>query len=243
MIIALLVSLACNGQGNIYRQLKGTIDSSWIKSIEELEKTKPSYFNNINSESVFISQLEISGYGVPFSWDSDFSILNFLMKKDSIVDIYEDGKADVVYLGTKLIWPNQKTVLLYIEDEIRNSVITDWYMIGNSECPAMQLFPNLNFEQWYRPPSPVRNTSKGIAIFPYPSDVTTIKEKEIKLKSKNGNSIRGNAYDLNNDQIPDVFIYQEPEFDENDAKQTSLFINLNGSWILKSNQLYETKCF
>jgi hypothetical protein len=243
LILVLLAGIVCQGQTNIYDILKDSIDNSWIKPSEELTSTKPSYFNSINSQNIFISPLEVSGYGVPFSWDSDLSILKFLSAKDSTIVIKTGKEANSEYLGTKITWNNNKTALLFLDNEINKSFMTDWYLFGRSECPKMHLFPLVNFEELYKSPFPMKNDSKGIVLFPAPPNIKTISESRIKLYSKGGNSLLGTAYDLNNDQIQDVFIYQDSEFDRNGAKQKTLYINLNGTWVRKWNHLYETKCF
>jgi hypothetical protein len=230
-------------QSNIYNRLKDSVNITWITPLEQLENTKPSYFNKTNSQLVFISPLEISGYGTPFSNDCDLSVLKFLSPQDSTIVVNTGKEADSFYLGTKIKWKEKIPALLYINSKIKNSSITDWYLFGKSECPKFSLFPTLNFEELYQLDSPEKNDSEGIALFPSPNDISIIKEATVELKSKTGNRFWGKAYDLNNDEIQDVFIYRDTDYDSNGKRQQKLYINVEGKWVIKWNNLEETRCF
>jgi hypothetical protein len=76
----------------------------------------------------------------------------------------------------------------------------------------------------------ITNNIQGLTILPYNENIK-IKSTETEMTTKNGKTIKGIGYDIDNDAILDIFSYNE-EIDET-TNYTRLYINVSGQWKCK----------
>ncbi|GAB1308609.1 hypothetical protein KH5_12920 [Urechidicola sp. KH5] len=239
IILSLLISGACFGQQNVYEEISKTVNSDWISTNPDLENTDSSFFNNLSSETSFVVPIKISGLSIPFSWDCDLSILKFLLSQDSNISIKKGKDADSNYLGIKIDWTEKKSSLIYLNNKFYNASIDNWYLFGQTDCPGTILFPVLNFDKLFDVQDARTNNLNGIAIIPYNSNISQIIETETQLLTTDKKEISGTGYDLNSDDILDVFIYYETLDDEGMTGYKRMYLNVDGRWICKWSEYYE----
>lgn len=226
-------------QNNIYNELKKSVYSEWITANPKFNKTKPSYFNNVNSEKYFVAPLQISGLNVPFTWDSDLSILKFLTTKDTNFSVKKGVNADKIFQGTKIQWTKPESALIWIQENTYKSAIANWYLFGANDCPGTHLFPLINFEKIFELENARVNRLRGIVIIPFNEEIKKITSSKIELTTVDGSKLKGTGYDINNDNILDVFSYYESLGDEGMTGYRRLYLNINGIWTSKWSEYYE----
>lgn len=239
LVITLVISNICLAQENVLKELSNTVESSWIKTSPQLKQTKSSFFTRENSKTTFVVPVKISGLGVPFTWDCDLSILNFLLNKDESITIKKGIEADPNYKGVRINWTKKQNSLLWIDGELYESTIDNWYLFGLNDCPGTYTFPVLNFTKQYDVPNARTNSQSGIAIFPARPYITDIERIETKLITEGQEKVNGTGFDLNNDQIIDVFIFMEWLDEEQMTGYKRLYMNVDGNWVFKWSELYE----
>jgi len=237
IILSILISSICYGQQNIYEEIKNSVDNEWISTNTNFKKTKSSYFNKENSEASFVFPIQISGLNVPFTWDCDLSILRFLLSQDKDFSVRRGKEADSNYLGTRINWIEKKSSLIWLNDKIYNASVDNWYLFGQTDCVGNLVFPVLNFAKLLDSPNANAN---GIAIIPYDPNISQIKETKAKLITTDEKEINGTAFDLNNDSILDVFIYEMND-DKSWTSYKRMYVNISGSWICKWSE-YDEEC-
>jgi len=229
----------CNGQTKDISELKKSVDQSWLAENPLLQKTKASFFTETNHLNFLILDLNFSGKSIPFIWDCDFSVLNFLSKKEFIIEKKNNQFNNQNYITTNIKWIEKINGLLWFEDKIYQSKIDNWHLEDYFDCPGTISFPNLNFEKVFDLKNARTNTKRGLAIIPFTSEIQNIKRNEIELTSGTGKLMKGVGYDLNKDNIIDVFIHYEKLDDEGFTGYKRLYININGNWTCKWVEYYE----
>jgi hypothetical protein len=210
--------------------LKKTVDQKWIRQNPSLNKTKSSFFNKDNESKYFVGLLQISGQSVPFTWDDNLSLLQFLLTLDYEINIKRGIVADENFKGTKIAWDRSINGLIWFNDKAYKTTVDNWHLFGFTDCPGTIIFPNLSFNKVTEIPDAITNNIKGLTILPYNKNIK-IKRYNTTIKTKSSKTIKGIGYDLNNDSIIDIFTYNEV-IDESTG-YTRLYINVSGQWICK----------
>ena len=135
--------------------------------------------------------------------------------------------ADENFLGTRIFWSQKQKGLVWFNDQSYEAEVNNWHLAETTECPGTIIFPTCSFTQVTEIPNARFNNISGLAIFPCDKSIR-IKSKSIVLKTMEGVSIEGIGFDLNDDKIYDVFIYDE-DIDES-AGYTRLYLNVDGKW-------------
>lgn len=238
ILLSFIVSF-CFGQHNVLDELNRTVNSTWITDNPELERTEASFFDEDNSKTSFVVPIKISGLSIPFTWDCDLSILDFLVSQDTEISIKKGKEADPNFLGTKIKWSNKKSALIWIDQKFYHAQIDNWYLFGQTECPGTNLFPALSFDKLFDLKDAVTNNLNGIAIIPYNPDIDHITRSNVQLLTTNKRELNGTGYDLNSDNILDVFIHYESLNEEGTRGYKRLYLNVEGSWNCKWSEYYE----
>lgn len=220
----------------IISDFKKKIDQKWIRQNPELSINKTSFFNKNNESKYYIGNLQISGKGQPFTWDDNLSFLTFLLTLDNKTTIKHGIYADKIYKGTKIAWTKNINGLIWFNKNTYKVSIDNWYLFGINDCTGNIIFPNVSFKKFIKIPNVISNNIEGLTIVPY---IENIKIKSVKtfVKTKNGKTLNGIGYDLNNDSILDIFSYDET-IDETTI-YTRLYINVDGKWKCKWVNLNE----
>lgn len=221
---------ARNNRQELIDSLKKEVDQSWISENPVLGETKSSYFTNENENNYFIGVLQVSGYGVPFTWDANLSLLQFMLTSNNNATIKRGAAADSVYKGIKIAWDKNISALIWFDDNTYNATVDNWHLFESTECPGTIIFPNLSFEKVVDVPNATTNDIDGLTIIPYAENIT-VKSSDTALETASKKEINGTGYDLNDDDILDVFSYTE-EIDEI-TNYTRLYLNVNGQWKCK----------
>lgn len=210
--------------------LKKIIGNKWVKQNPVFEPTQPSFFTKENENSYFICPLQISGLDIPFVWDDNFTLVDFLLAQNSNTTLKKGIKADKDYKGTKIIWNQTIDGLIWLDNKTYKSAITDWYVIEDTDCPGTISFPSVSFQKINTVTESSVVNPNGLVIIPYREN-SKIKSSEAEIKDKNGKTIQGTGYDINGDSIPDIFTYIETV--EEMAVYKRLYINVSGQWKCK----------
>lgn len=219
-----------SSQQEIIDSLKKTIDQKWIRQNPALNTTKSSFFNNNNESKYFVGLLQMSGQSIPFTWDDNLSLLQFLLTLENETNIKHGIAADENFNGTKIAWRKNINALIWFNDKAYKATVDNWHLFGFTECPGTIIFPNLIFKKVIEIPNAITNNILGLTILPYNENIK-IKSTETTMTIESGKTIKGIGYDLNIDAIFDIFSYNE-EIDETTG-YTRLYINVNGQWICK----------
>jgi hypothetical protein len=206
--------------------LKSKVDQDWIKPNPSFKGSQPSFFNHDNEHNYYIGLMQISGQEIPFINDDDLSLLQFLLRNDSDILVLIATEADQ-QTGTLIFWNKMQAGMLWFNDKSYLSIINNWNLAETMECPGTIIFPALYFRDEVKIPNAKFNDISGLAIFPYDTNISIV-NKQLVLKTLDGVSIQGSGYDLNQDKISDVFIYDE-DIDES-SSYTRLFLNVDGKW-------------
>ena len=239
-ILLLTILIACgqkpktdksvSNQQETVDSLKKTVDQKWIRQNPTLNKTKSSFFNKDNESKYFVGFLQISGQSVPFTWDDNLSLLQFLLTLDNEINIKRGIAADENFKGTKIAWDRSINGLIWFNDKAYKATVDNWYLFGFTECPGTIIFPNLSFKKVADIPNAITNNINGLTILPY-NENFKIKSTETALTTESGKTIKGIGYDIDNDAVFDIFSYNE-EIDET-TNYTRLYLNINGQWKCK----------
>ncbi|RDV13177.1 hypothetical protein DXT99_20740 [Pontibacter diazotrophicus] len=231
------LTATANAQTDIYSYLKDSLATDWVRENPELTETEVSYFNKERAEKYFVAPIQISGYSTPFAWDSNLSILRFLISKDDSIEVLRGTAADPNYEGIKITWKQGLSGLIWFDNTAYEAPVKHWWIIKKSECPGNITFPTLSFEKQFEVPNAISNNLEGLAIIPFNSEFKKIKVSNVSMKIKNGILLNGKAYDINSDGIIDVFLYDE-EIDET-TTYSRLYLNVDGKWESKHVKLDE----
>ena len=217
-------------QQEIIDSLKKTVNQKWIRQNPELNSTKSSFFSKDNESKYFVGLLQISGQSVPFTWDDNLSLLQFILTLDNETNIKKGVAADTKFKGTKIAWEKNINGLVWFNDKAYKATVDNWHLFGFTECPGTIIFPNLSFKKLANIPNAITNNIQGLTILPYNENIK-IKSTETSITTVNGKTIKGIGYDIDNDAILDIFSYSE-EIDET-TNYTRLYINVSGQWKCK----------
>ena len=239
LILIFLTTILSYGQGDnvsssgdkyyhLYDSIKGAVNSKWLRNNPKLLTTQRSYFKKDSNIKYYVGLLYISGNSIPFTWDDDLSLLNFLLAKDKKGTIAKEASPDLIYHVLKISWDQPVSGLIWFNETIYQANIRYWHFSQYNECPGTLSFPSLSFEKVADIPNAIMNNIEGLFIFPYLDDITKIYRKEVSLKTSGGNTISGKGYDVNGDGINDIFTYSE-KIDES-TWYTRLYINIEGTW-------------
>jgi hypothetical protein len=217
-------------QQELVDSLKKKVDQKWIIENPSLKPTKSSFFNKNNESKYFVGLLKISGQSVPFTWDDNLSLLNFLLNLENEIKVKHGIDADQNFKGTKIAWDNNISGLIWFNDKAYKATVDNWYLFGFTECPGTIIFPNLSFKKIADIPNAITNNIQGLTILPYDENIK-IKSDETIMTTESGKIIKGIGYDIDNDGIFDIFSYNE-DIDETTG-YTRLYINVSGQWKCK----------
>lgn len=239
-IFVLTVSFACgqkqqtnsttNNKKELVDSLTKQVDQKWIRENPSFEPTKSSFFNSGNEKKYFVGLLQISGRSIPITWDNNLSLLQFLLTWDNQINIKQGTNADPNFKGTKITWNKNISGLLWFNDKTYKATIDNWHLFGLTECPGTIIFPNLSFQKVTEIPNAITNNIQGLTIFPF-DEKLKISRTETAIKTNTGKTIKGYAYDIDNDGIFDIFNYEE-EIDET-TNYARLYLNVSGQWKCK----------
>lgn len=238
-LFVLTVSFACGQKWQkspttntreLIDSLTKQVDQKWIRENPSLEPTKPSFFNSGNEEKYFVALLQISGQSIPFTWDNNLSLLNFLLSRYNEINIKQGTNADPNFKGTKITWDRNISGLIWFNDRTYKSTVNNWHLSGLTECPGTIIFPNLSFQKAIEIPNAITANIQGLTIFPN-DEKLKISRAETTIRTTTGKAIKGNAYDINNDGVLDIFYYEE-EINET-TNYTRLYVNVSGQWKCK----------
>jgi hypothetical protein len=224
-------------QTDMYAYLKDSLGTAWLRVNPELENTKASFFDKARAENYFVAPIQISGLSIPFAWDDNLSILKFLLSRNNKIKTLEGTEADPNYKGIKIKWEQAITGFLWVNDSIYKAPVRDWYLIKETDCPGTINFPTLSFEKQFDAPNAINNKLEGIAIIPFTSEINKVSSSGVSLKTRSGMMVDGKAFDINNDGVSDIFIYDE-EIDET-TYYTRLYLNIEGKWVCNYVKLDE----
>jgi hypothetical protein len=224
-------------QIDIYTYLKDSLSTDWVRENPVLMDTEASFFNHTTAENYFVAPILISGLSIPFAWDDELSILNFLLSKNNKIEILKGAEADPNYKGIKIRWEEAPSALLWVNGKAHRAPITEWHLIQETDCPGTINFPTLSFEKQFEAPNAINNKIEGLAVIPFSNEINRITSSNISLKAINGSMLDGKAFDINDDGISDIFLYDE-EVDEI-SYYTRLYLNIDGKWVCKYVKLDE----
>ncbi len=210
--------------------LKSEIDQDWIRDNPSFKSTDISFFDKSNEKKYFIGQLKINGNNVPFTWDDNLSLLQFMLNLDSNVNIKKGTEADKYFKGIKISWQNKIDGLIWFNSKSYKLTVDNWHLYDFTECPTTTNFPSLSFEKVIETPYAMTNNIQGLTIFPF-NDNFKITSTETTLTTEKGLKIKGFGYDLNNDNIIDIFTFSENIYD--DTFYIRLYMNVSGKWECK----------
>lgn len=216
-------------QQNLVESLKNKVDQSWVRENPSLDSTKSSFFKKDNENKYFIGLLELSGDRIPFTVDSNLSLLQFLLTLDNEINVKQGTDADEYYEGTKIVWDKKINALIWYNYQSYGAIVDNYILFDKTECPGI-IFPFLKFRRVMENPNAKGNYLPGLAIFPY-SDNFKIKRTETTLTTEKGLNVEGIAYDINKDGIFDIFTFTEEV--EELKYYSRLYINVSGEWKCK----------
>lgn len=226
-----------SSQTDIYAHLKDSLSTDWVRENPELADTKPSFFNKSNANDYFVAPVQISGLSIPFAWDDELSILKYLLSRNDKIEIRKGAEADPYYKGLKIKWEEAPSALLWVNGKAYKAPITEWYLIEETDCPGTINFPTLSFEKQFEVPNAINNRLDGLAIIPFSNEINKITSTDVSLETKSGILLNGKTFDINDDGISDLFLYDE-EVDET-TSYNRLYINIDGNWVCKYVKLDE----
>lgn len=246
IIFVLTVSFACgqkqqtnsitNNKKELVDSLTKLVDQKWIRDNHSFEMTKPSFFNSDNENKYFVGLLQVSGRSIPFTWDNNLSLLQFLLTWDNDINIKQGKNAEPNFKGTKITWNKNISGLVWFDDKTFKATVDNWHLFELTDCPGTIIFPNLSFQKITEIPKAITNNIQGLTIFPY-NEKLKISRTETTIKTSIGKTVKGYAYDIDSDGIFDIFIYEE-EIDET-TNYTRLYLNVSGQWKCKWINLEE----
>jgi len=210
--------------------LKNSVDQKWIRINPTFIKTKSSFFNTDNENKYFVGLLQISGQSIPFTWDDNLSLLQFLLTLDNEINFKRGIAADEKFKGTRIVWEKKLNGLIWFNDKTYKALVDNWYLSTISECPGTIIFPNLSLKKVTEIPTALTNNLQGLTILPYNKNII-IKSSKTTMTTEDGKAINGVGYDLDNDDIFDIFNFNE-DIDET-TNYIRLYINVNGHWKCK----------
>ncbi|WP_298311334.1 hypothetical protein [uncultured Aquimarina sp.] len=238
-LILIMFLCNCTEQTKSISELKNSVDQSWIKENPSIRQTKRSFFNKTNHSEFLILDLNFSGQSIPFVWDCDFSILNFLTNKEYLIENENHQFNNKNYTTSTIKWTEEISSLLWFREKIHKSKVADWNLENYFDCAGNISFPNLNFEKIFELENARTNLERGLAIIPFTSEIKNIVRNEIELTSETGKLIKGIGYDINDDNITDIFIHYQELDDEGFTGYKRLYVNIDGNWTCKWIEYYE----
>ncbi len=226
-----------NKKINIYSNLKDSLSTDWKRENPDFKEIEVSFFSKANVENYFVAPIQISGYQIPFAWDDDLSILKFLLSINDNIEIRKGTEADPYYKGIKIKWEEAPSAFLWIDEQAYKAPVTDWYLIQETDCPGTINFATISFKKQFEVADAINNSIKGVAIMPFNNEFKKITSNKVSMRTDSGALINGKTYDINNDGISDVFIFDE-EIDET-TYYSRLYLNIDGKWECKYVKLDE----
>lgn len=228
----------------IIDSLKANRDQKWINKSPRFKNISKSFFTDKNTLNLLIVPVYISGFGIPFSTDCTFSVLDFLNKKHTFnqTDLYRVNNE--LSNITEVKWKELEKVKIWINGQSFQTRINNYYLYGTSdfnECPG-----TIDFSSFYyhkipelRIENPLTNNLTGLAFIGTDFNLDSLIETKSELVTENDIKIEGVGYDINNDNILDVFHYYEMIDDI--SSYGRMYLNIGGNWILLLND-YEQVC-
>lgn len=219
-----------DNQQALIDSLTNKVSQNWIRENPSFGSTKTSFFNQSNENSYYVGLLQISGESIPFMWDDNLSLLQFMLSLNNETKVKQGIDADPNYLGTKIVWNKGIDGLIWFNNKSYKATVANWHLGDSSECPGTINFPSLYFEKVVDVSNATANNIQGITILPYVENLV-IKSTETELQTNSGQHIKGVAFDINKDNIVDIFTYTEV-IDET-TNYTRLYLNVSGQWKCK----------
>lgn len=241
VLLFLLISISSvYSQNNPYKIFRDSVPSDWIIENPKFAEYDPSFFNKDNAEDYYIAHLQKVGFNKLITWDQNLSLLKFISNRTDDYTLLQGEEADSVYLGSKIKWRDDLSALLAFDQHIYKSKIKFWQLMGKNECVGTINFPSVKFENNYISEITDLNTNTGLAIIPTHKEIDHVKQHKSVLRTTTGNFIKGKGFDLNRDDVIDVFVYDESIGNEyNPDTYKRLYVNINGKWKLAWFALYE----
>jgi len=237
----LLISINLNAQNPLVQSFEDSVETDWILENPEFIYTQSSLFTKELYKNYNVSLLQISGFNIPFTWDQNLSLLTSISEKHKEYTISEGEEADPIWMGTKVKWDEEISSLILFDKKTYKTVIDSWYLKGVNDCIGTMTFPTLRFQQQFELDDPRLNRTTGLVIIPFIEGIQNYKEYEAELETTSGEYIKGIGYDLNNDSISDVFLYEEKVNNTGVLSDTykRLYVNVEGKWKVSWFAIYE----
>lgn len=221
----------------------------WKKACLQLESTKPSLFNYKEDTHLRLFPIEPSKNGL-IAFDCERKILDYLHNKCKLkICEYKTNRSDQKDICFKL--SHQLKVFAVAQNQIKlfSGIVSEWwYKPGQNECPGNELFPL------------VRIVLNDCAILNCGTEdsliigflgagkkiLNRIKKTEIRvtknksLKTEGESNIFGTSFDLNGDDIDDIFIFKQQLSEY--KSYIRIYANFNGEWVCNWDGL-EEECF
>jgi hypothetical protein len=232
LVIILFGSLFSYGQvkTDLYSRLKDSVPTSWIRKNPSFPETKKSFFSDKKAVEYMVVPVQMNDEYM-FLWDDNFSVLEFLLKKDKDVRLQEGLDADSVYGGTKIVWENRQEIQVWLSDSIYSTLIDSWYLMQRDDCPGTILFPVVTLEKPSISDESDLEDLSGLMILSSKKEIVMVESFDMEMVSDAGQSCKGTGFDFNNDEVADVFLYDE--VGEKGDTYTRLYVNINGRWICR----------
>jgi hypothetical protein len=252
LLLILFLSFSENPIGFIKDEL--SIQSKWKIENPVLTKTEKSLFNNINVKNIFIFPISISTKNEMYFWDCENRILDYMNSSGEYAfSLRKEFAADGKIAFSELIPSNKIDLIVLTNQNIIKSKMTKWRKDNNYECPG-----NYSFSHWeidsaqfgYKfSEEDIRNLSEklygnmiGIILFSSCEKGFKIGipvANDIEMDLLHGDKILGIGWDLNQDNILDIFTYIEKLSNVTSDRYFRLYLNLNGKWECKWVELIE----
>ncbi|WP_430611761.1 hypothetical protein [Flavobacterium sp. JP2137] len=210
--------------------LQKKVDQKWKRKNPSLKSMTSSFFTTDNEHAYYVGLVQLSGQGIPFSWDDDLSMLEFLLQLNPQSKVESGAAADSYFKGTKVAWDQPSNALLWFNDISYKAPVDYWHLMEITECVGTSIFPNVFFKSTDKLTGAESTHTPSLVVLPY-HESFKIKSSNTTLTTGDGKIIKGTGYDLNNDAVFDVFTYVE-EIDEI-TSYIRLYINVSGQWICK----------
>ncbi|MDR0418852.1 MAG: hypothetical protein LBH34_01410, partial [Prevotellaceae bacterium] len=232
LIIILFGSIFSYGQVQVdlYSRLKDSVPTSWIKENPSFSESGKSFFSEKKAVEYIVVPVQMNDEYM-FLWDDNFSVLEFLLKKDKDIELQEGMDADSVYGGTKIVWKKEQEGQVWLGDSIYSTLIDSWHLMQWDDCPGTIPFPVVTLEKPNISDEGDLDDFTGLMILSSKKEINSVESFDMEMVSGTGQSCNGIGFDFNNDEVADVFLYDE--MGKNGDTYTRLYMNVDGKWICK----------
>ena len=218
---------------NKIEQIKQKVNQNWKRENPKFQKSDKSFFNNQNSRFLFVIPVQVSGRSKIFSWDYSLSLIDYLCKRDCENITIKDTNEK-----TEIVWNKPIKSMVCINDKKINTAVESWVLLKYNECPGTISFPIVYYNYELNIKNPITNNIEGIAFIGEKLKINSLNKVETSLFTTENKEIKGIGYDLNNDDLIDIFYFKE-EIDDS-RYYGRLYLNIDGEWKCEWIEYFET---